>query len=358
MIFISFDMNDALKPWDVQTVSGWINQYKDSPAQFAVDGKPFVSTFEGVYFADSWAEVEKTVGDIYLIPDWSSLGAAGVADHLDKIDGAFSWDAWSKTAGGKTTVADLDYVSTLGSEKSYMMGVSPFFYTNLPQWEKNWLWASDSLWYDRWNQVLQVMPDFVEIITWNDFGESHYIGSQMREEAIVENADRYVKDVPHAGLRDILPYYIASYKAGKRVQVEEDVAVFWYRQTAKDVGDDAGTTCDNSGDVSAKECVKDAVYIMTISDQANTVTVAIGGESKEYKVRSGSQLVTVPFAGRTGDVTVTLGSDATATGPAPITNEAVDGLANFNYVVGSTKGGEQKAFDPEIMEILSAPLIA
>lgn len=36
---------------------------------------------------------------------------------------------------------------------------------DLPQWEKNWYSSSESLWFDRWQQVLEVMPDYVEIIT-------------------------------------------------------------------------------------------------------------------------------------------------------------------------------------------------
>ena len=39
------------------------------------------------------------------------------------------------------------------------------FLIDLPQWNKNWYSSSESLWYDRWQQVLEIMPDFVEIIT-------------------------------------------------------------------------------------------------------------------------------------------------------------------------------------------------
>lgn len=66
----------------------WINAYKGSRAQFMVDGKPFVSTFEGPGFAASWADVKAQTGPLYLVPDWTSLGPDGVAQHLDKIDGA------------------------------------------------------------------------------------------------------------------------------------------------------------------------------------------------------------------------------------------------------------------------------
>jgi hypothetical protein len=100
-----------------------------------------------------------------------------------RLKGAVSWDAWPKAGQSKiTTVEDHLYKANLGGKK-YMMGVSPWFFTgrsnpqtrvlptpflpgpDLPQWDKNWYCSSESLWYDRWQQVMEVMPDFVQIIT-------------------------------------------------------------------------------------------------------------------------------------------------------------------------------------------------
>ena len=70
------------------------------------------------------------------------------------------------------TYTDASYVQFLGNNQSrYMMPVSPWFYTNLPQYDKNWMWKSEDTWYDRWIQVLTVQPEYVQIISWNDFGE-------------------------------------------------------------------------------------------------------------------------------------------------------------------------------------------
>lgn len=85
-MFISFDM--AAGNWAVQQVVDLVNTYKDSPAQMKVDGKPFVSTFEGPGWADNWNAVKQQTGGIFLVPDWSSLGAQGVGGKLNVIDGA------------------------------------------------------------------------------------------------------------------------------------------------------------------------------------------------------------------------------------------------------------------------------
>jgi hypothetical protein len=43
-------------------------------------------------------------------------------------------------------------------------------------YSKNWVFPSDLLWFQRWLEILTLGPTFVEMITWNDYGESHYVG--------------------------------------------------------------------------------------------------------------------------------------------------------------------------------------
>lgn len=47
-----------------------------------------------------------------------------------------------------TTYVDASYNLTLtqAGGKPYMMPVSPWFYTNLPGYDKNWAWGGGSLW--------------------------------------------------------------------------------------------------------------------------------------------------------------------------------------------------------------------
>ena len=74
-----------------------------------------------------------------------------------------AWDAWSINTNQKTTAEDQLWRNALGGKKPYMMGVSPWFYTSLSN--KNWLWKGDSLWYTRWEQVLDFKPEFVQVST-------------------------------------------------------------------------------------------------------------------------------------------------------------------------------------------------
>jgi hypothetical protein len=131
------------------------------------------------------------------------------------------------------------------SGKPYMMPVSPWFYTNMPGYDKNWLWRGDDSWYQRWQQVWYIQPEFVEIISWNDFGESHYIGpldnSSFDAFTVGQAPFNYVENMPHDGWRDLLPFMIDTYK-NERALVTDEKLVVWYRTSLADDCNNGNTT--------------------------------------------------------------------------------------------------------------------
>lgn len=159
-LFLSFDYASA-GPWPVDRVIATVNKFKDSPAQFRYNGRPLVSTFEGADNAGDWPSIKSATG-CAAVPGWTSHGPSGIASHLDVVDGAFSWDAWAVGAEDKTAGSDEAWMKSLAG-KPYMMPVAPWFYTNLPQWDKNWLWRGDNLWHNRWQQVMELQPSLVEV---------------------------------------------------------------------------------------------------------------------------------------------------------------------------------------------------
>ncbi|KAK0616829.1 glycoside hydrolase [Immersiella caudata] len=332
VLFISFDM--AVGEWPVSQVIDLINRYKSSKAQMLVDGDPFVSTFEGPSWADNWNTVREETGGIFLVPDWSSIGPYGVGEKLDLIDGAFSWDAWPK-AGCKriTTNEDKIYQECLRGKK-YMMPVSPCFYTKLPQWNKNWYCSSESLWYDRWQQILEIKPDYVQIITWNDYGESSYICDTARAQ-IVPGAENYTLGYHHSALRAMLPYFIAAYKAGSPdVDLPgEETAVAWYRTTPVRAGPDGETQWGQGGCESAARGARDVISIVTLTTGAQQLTVHIGQRAWCFQTNPNSRAsyFEVPFDTCTvGPVRVALGPKF-VDGPS-IVNECCHGEVIFNHV--------------------------
>lgn len=334
VLFLSFDQSTATS-FSVDQVTGLVNDYKGESAQFKINDLPFVSTFEGPDWSSNWADVRTATGGIYLVPDWSSLGPTGFGDKLSLIDGAFNWGAWPY-ANSKTLAVDGDteYQSTLG-DKTYMMGVSPYFYTDLPQYSKNWYSTSDTLWYDRWSQVLDVLPDYVELITWNDYGESSYLNNPVTAQ-IVSGAEAYVTGYDHTAFRFVLPYFIAAYKAGSAdVALPAAGAVAWYRTTSKTVCGDGGTVWGQGGTASAADGTDDVVSVIALSDTpGQDITISIGDYSVTVSA-SGTigkaSFYETSFTGHTGAVSVTAGGKS-ATGPSISADCPSTGQVNFNAV--------------------------
>lgn len=81
----------------------------------------------------------------------------------------------------------------------------------------------------------------MEIITWNDYGESHYINAPVAAQ-IVSGANAYVDGYDHTAFRFVLPYFIAAYKAGTTTDVElpAEGAMAWYRTTPATICSDGG----------------------------------------------------------------------------------------------------------------------
>jgi Glycosyl hydrolase family 71 len=341
-MFLSFDYL-SMGAWNAGQVINKINQYKFSSAQFLYHGKPLASTFEGVGNIGDWAGIKSATG-CFFIPDWSSLGPAGFASHLNIADGAFSWDAWPEGARDKTTDADNAWMQMLGG-KPFMMPVSPWFYTNMPNWGKNWLWRGDDLWYDRWQEVVRLQPSMVQILTWNDFGEAHYIGP-IHEGGIPDGA-HYVPGMPHEAWLKFLPHYIDAYKSGNNTSLDEheEAITYWYKVNPGWSGSTGGTTGNNPGQgqpaVAPQFVSQDKVFVSVLVAQPSDVAVQIGGGQPTplRAMLSGINHFSVPLNGQTGAVHVKVlrnGAEiVSATGPE-ITTACKDGLINWNAYVGSS----------------------
>ncbi|PYH29356.1 glycoside hydrolase family 71 protein [Aspergillus neoniger CBS 115656] len=335
--------------------------YNSPNAYFYYNDKPFVSTFEGPANAEDWVDIKSETG-CFFIPDWSSLGAMEAMEQADGVaDGLFSWAAWPDGPADMDTYTDASYINYLQA-KPYMMPVSPWFFTNLPGYDKNWLWRGDDMWFDRWNQALFVAPEFIEIISWNDFGESHYIANKTY--TAFDNGlapYNYVLDMPHDGWRDFLPYVIETYKNNMSTITQEGVTG-WYRlNKAGACSSDGGTTGDIVSELQVEywpyEIVQDKIFYSALLGSQADITVSVGGTdlgaswtatpSGDVGVYHGS----VSFSGHSGAVVITISRDG-------VTIASIDGqtissgcaaasdIENWNAWVGSSMSSSTISVTP------------
>ncbi|KAI5366606.1 Putative glycoside hydrolase family 71 [Septoria linicola] len=339
--------------WPQSQVVNYMKQYGSNGAYMQYNGKPVASTFEGVNNAGDWSSI-KSQTNCFFVPDWASAGPTNAASAAGGVaDGLFAWEAWPNGPNNMGTLGDSAYIKALGSEP-YMMAVSPWFYANVPTWNKNWLWRGDDLWYDRWSQVLQLQPQFVQIISWNDWPESHYIGPQRAADfgAFAPGGApyNYAENMPHDGWRALLPYWIDLYKNGAG-RVSNETLSYWYRLSPKDSCSDGGTTGNDAGHnqqtYRAADVVQDRVFFTALLGSAADAIVTIGGTnttatwSKTPSGGSGLYHGSVPFNGKTGAVSIRIARGAMTvvqqTGQ-PISTTCRNGVTNWNAWVGSVVG--------------------
>ena len=249
-----------------------------------------------------------------------------------------------------TTTAITAYSAT---GKSYMMGGSPWFYTNLPGYGKSWAWRGDSLWYDRWQQVLDILPEFAEIVTWNDFGESHYIGPIV-ESGIPQDPDTdarpYVDGMDHTAWLETLEWQIVAYKhafdpiAYPAPSVKEDKIIYWYRLWPASAGltSATGNNCPSpTNKFPYHECapigevMEDGIFAIALLTAPGSVSIAIGGGAVQTLegLQAGINFLSRPFGGEVGVVSVSSSSGVKGSGKE-ILAQPVGRETNFNAWVG------------------------
>ncbi|KAM7212852.1 Glycosyl hydrolase family 71 domain containing protein [Rhypophila decipiens] len=331
--------------WDKADVISAINTYAPNPAYYRRGSQPLVSTFEGPAASADWPDI-KAATNCFFMPSWSSLGA-GPAWAKGTADGLFSWAAWPEGPNSMSTFTDNSYRDALGSAP-YMMPVAPWFYTNMPGFRKNWLWRGDSLWFDRWVQVMTLQPDYVQIISWNDYGECHHIGPLNPKAYVAFDAQHgraplnYALGKSHDGWRAFLPFLIDMAKYNTTSFNQENV-VAWYKEHPGSACGTGGTTGNTASQLQQTYApamlAQDRVFYAALLGSSATVTVSIGGQtiagtwtitpSNNIGLFRGS----VATGGRTGAVVVTIsrsGTQMLSASGNPITNSCPSGITNWN----------------------------
>lgn len=354
--FISFDFNWFDPSSDAAKVGQMISNFSQYSSQLLVDGKVFASSFSGdgldVSAMKSAADV-----DVFFAPNFHPTESA----DQDVVDSAFNWMGWDSNGENKAPVpggtnvtiveGDHSYRQWL-STKPYVAPVSPWFNTHYGaevSYSKNFVFPSDLLWFTRWNQVLTQRPQFIEIITWNDYGESHYIGPLSSPHSD-DGASKWVNDMPHDGFRDLAKPYIAAFKDGADSvdsYITEDQIVYWYRPTPSNVECDStdntmGAGSNSSGNYyhgrpNGYEVMQDEVFVVTLLTANATLSITSGGTTQTFDAKAGANSFSVPMGVGQQKFALTRDSQTVLSGTSlkDIQDECICGIYNFNTYVGT-----------------------
>ncbi|KFY42244.1 hypothetical protein V494_02491 [Pseudogymnoascus sp. VKM F-4513 (FW-928)] len=374
-VFISFDFNWYSPANGAGDVGSKIAQYAGYAAQLMVDDKVFASSFTG-----DALDVDTMRSTAGVPVFWAPNFHPGEGD-FSKLDGAFNWMAWpsngnnkAPTPGANVTVqaGDEAYIAALAG-KPYIAPVSPWFSTHFgPEvpYSKNWIFPSDFLWFNRWNEVLTLGPRFLEIITWNDYGESHYIGP-LKSPHYDDGNSKWTNDMPHGGWLDMAKPFIAAYHAGAESvdsYITSDQLIYWYRPTVRGLDCDATDTtmvpADNSsgnyfqGRPDGWENMQDSVFVVALLTQPGTVTIISGENRQTFDAPAGASSFQVDMQVGVQSFALTRGPDVVLSGSSlkDVSSICICGIYNFNAYVGTLPPGDSDPLQNDGIASLTAGL--
>ena len=211
---------------------------------------------------------------------------------------------------------------------------------------QNWYRRGELTLAERIPQVLSLQPDFAQIQTWNDAGESSYIGNVWPDTIGAECA-AYTDNFDHSGWQALLTPFISAYKAGAKTSSDiiplngaNATGVFWYRSiltTATCASDPLGKPSNWSN---AEDAVNVAVLLSGAAVGAK-VNVYSGGVLIGSRVGvEGLNAWSIPGL-NTGAVKVEVlpktGSTALISGTGSMDVAADAAICNYNYQVMALK---------------------
>ena len=317
-LFMSYDTTVMEDPAMMVNIS---NAYVHHPAQLWVDNKIFLSSFSTGPPPWNWQTdvLDKIDGPVMFMPGTLSESAKSVAAE-NVGSGPFTWIHPASSTEEEAAI-DKDFSDQRQvASKPWMAGVAPWFFKRMGP-DMNWLHAQDSgMWLDRWMNLLKLKPNFIELVTWNDFGESSYVGPLSSFNANQQaKSDCAYGGLNHTAFLEMSKIFIKAFKAGQsQITVapeDEDVFFFYRLQPAETNGrQDQLALPKNVVDI------KDNVYVISFLANEATITLTSGGEVKpvKYPVGVGKGTVARNFGVQSLSMDRSLGSGKTLskTGPA------------------------------------------
>ncbi|KAI2618955.1 glycoside hydrolase family 71 protein [Hypomontagnella submonticulosa] len=343
-LFFSFDFYGN---GDINQHQALFDQFKNHPAHLTYNNRPVVSSYSGGNIGpDTWRNF-KNANNAYLIPNPEADGnyynnpSAFFQNWGTALDGVFSWEtAWPDTSDRPLNVSSAKDQAVKSAAdaagKTYVMGLSSLQYKHCCG--DSWYRGGETNLPERMAQILNVKPEFTEVITWNDAGESHYIGPCWAEGLTPEILQYGNSDTaPHSGWQPLITSFINAFKAGSSAGAMKPASgsfagSMWYRGVL--------TSCNGDKPRGAGAAV----------DAVNWAVVLPAGSSGfQVRVTSGGQVLATQSVGaglnynsvrgmQTGAQKVELldGSGrvvATAGSQVDVSNSPSNGFCNYNYYV-------------------------
>ncbi|KIY53227.1 glycoside hydrolase, partial [Fistulina hepatica ATCC 64428] len=334
-LFISLDFSSV--SCDTTTAISLVSDYLSNSNQFMVDNQPMISSYSGECLGgDGWQTIKDSTGG-YIMPFIS--GIEGEFDSWTALDSWLCWGcAFPQGDYSANTDSDEYYIEQLGTK--YATTVGPWMFTHYSY--KNFYHRGDDFLLNlRWEQLFGMRDNltFVEMLTWNDYGESSYMGPLNGNQP---TDTTWATDYSHTDWADMSKHYITAFKTGTYPSVDTDVIYYWARPHSKS----AIATEDSLPSPTDGDWAVDYMWAAIFATADASVTLTIGDSTQTFdNVTAGVNTLRIPLA--TGQISVSMTRDGSTIIDKTDTNFTYTGdtteLYNFNAYVSSASSGDSSS---------------
>jgi glucan endo-1,3-alpha-glucosidase len=298
-----------------------ITTFGNDPAYFKYHGKAVLSTFGAEHLGDPtfwWTNVLTPLTNaghpVFFVPSvctrpctetptsaeitsmestWNGIsdgylywGIAGIPDYTSSPPLLPSTDAFASITAANNKI----YIAPIAAQ--FWAAISP------SAGRRYYEYSGGAGIQAMWNDVINTQkpqPQWVEIITWNDFSESY-------ETPATSDAVYPWSTTPRIAFTPINAYYAQWYKTGVQPTISNDQLYYFYRTHPKA----ATASADSYGPVTRfYGPVADDLYVTTFLTAAATLTVSSGGKISSYSLNAGIANTSIPFTVGTQIFTLT-----------------------------------------------------
>ncbi|THH03990.1 hypothetical protein EW145_g5848 [Phellinidium pouzarii] len=296
-LFISFDMTalPCATARNAASLRNYITTYAKHPSQFKYNGKVFASTFSGEKctfgqrsVSQGW--VSQFTGQltgsnsVFFVPSFF-VDPNNFRTYASAMDGQLNWNsAWPITVTTNSLSSTLKASGATAGRALTRQG-SPLV-TEVGEF----IYLSDQLYPSRWQSIIEARDHIpmVEVLTWNDYGESHYVGPIKGSQP---NSQAWVDGFDHSAWLDLTKYFSLAYKNGKYPVVANDNIYMWARPHAKN----AIASSDPIGKPNNFGVSEDALFVVVLTSAPANATLSTSSVSHTVAVPAGLTQLSLPL---------------------------------------------------------------
>jgi hypothetical protein len=342
-IFISADYATGLT---LDETRDMIETFRGHPNQFRWQGKPVLSTFGGGRRITEFVKGPEFQGDraVFFVPFYYPTPAAETPNRKQaeqvlrdnpELDGFFHFGA----AGTPEKISASNRI--LGevwhqAGKLFMCPVTPYyrgFGGNYRAYECRGFEGMAK----QWQSAIETNADWVEIVTWNDWGEASYLSPVGPPAETEFYGGHWGPMLSHQGFLDLCPYYIQWYKTGKRPEISKDQLFYAYQLHPRRVQGIIKPGKEDKGRPRGADQLADRVFATVLLTAPAQVTLSVGDQSETFALEAGLHHLSIPMATGTPTFTVRRAGKTIIEKAGEQSISEANAWADFNVFAGSAE---------------------